>query len=60
MHNPVYKIRKPLPHDKKRFVCHATAYLIIVGAFGWRVLLRRDGPVLWSSFFGRLPVWRFI
>lgn len=46
--NLIYKIRRPLDGSKKRFVAQASPHLFVLGAFGWRVLIHRNGPNWWK------------
>lgn len=55
----IYKIRRPLETDTKWFVFSLrSAHLIVIGAFGWRVLLRRYGPPWWQAL-NRVELWKY-
>jgi hypothetical protein len=61
MWNPVYKIRRPLPTDERRApvsISLINPHLIVVGLFGWRVLLNRYGPNWWV-LLNRVELWKY-
>lgn len=57
----VYKVRRALSTDTRRalvFVSLRHPHLIVVGLFGWRVLLHRSGQAWWETL-NRVELWKY-